>query len=219
MKFSTALALGLAPLSMARKVRNVYPPSRRDGHLVNGKEEHVIPPAEHVAPPPAEHVAPPAEHVAPPAEHAWPPANHQIIDEMKGHGFTAHAKTEIIIIWANPGAGAEKTTYNEKLPVTQTGKEEAPAAAATHTVTVGGPGGLVYQPEQLEDVPVGDMIVFEFLAQNHTVTQSGFDTPCEPLEGGMDTGHQPNPDNSVVPAPQVAMQVTDSKPLCMFTLS
>lgn len=206
MKLSTALSLGLVPLSLARRVRNSYPPIRRDVELdarnwdvAQGNEEHVS------------------------DVHDLLKGGDLVVDEMKGHGFTANAKTEIIIIWANPGAGAEKTTYNEKITVTETvtappGGEATPppAAAATHTVTVGGPGGLIYEPDQLENVPVGDMVIFEFLAQNHTVTQSTFDAPCAAMEGGMDTGHQPNPNNTVVPAPQVAMQVTSGDPLCMF---
>lgn len=60
------------------------------------------------------------------------------------------------------------------------------------------------------------MVIFEFLSQNHTVTQSPFDTPCKKLADGMDSGFIANPNNTVVPAPQMAMQVTTDKPLCMF---
>jgi hypothetical protein len=84
-------------------------------------------------------------------------------------------------------------------------------------VTVGGPGGLVYSPEQLAPA-VGDLVVFEFWAANHTVTQSPFDTPCKKLEGGLDSGFMANPNNTVVPPPQMAMQVTTDKPLCEFSV-
>jgi len=209
MKFSAALALGLAPLSMASKVHNVYPPSRRNLDFLNERDGHLKGGLEQV------------EHVA------EVPAVHEVVNEMKGKGFTAHAKTEVIIIWANPGGeNVETTTYNEKVTVTETVTAPGahatppavhpPEAAASHTVVVGGPDGLIYQPEQLHEVAVGDMIIFEFLAENHTVTQSTFDAPCEAMEGGMDSGHQPNPDNSVVPAPQVAMQVTTSDPLWFY---
>lgn len=166
------------------------------------------------------------------------------LNGMSGEGFTAHAKTEIVIIWANPGGEHPTQTYNEKVTVTETvtvapgghqtvipgadGNKHTitegetatvPHAAATHTVTVGGPGGLIFQPDQLQHVPVGDMVIFEFLSKNHTVTQSPFDTPCDALDGGMDTGFQPNPENSLSPPPQVAMQVTTDKPLCKFPIS
>jgi hypothetical protein len=65
-------------------------------------------------------------------------------------------------------------------------------------------------------VPIGDMVIFEFLSKNHTVTQSPFDTPCQALPDGMDSGFQANPDNTIVPPPQVAMQVMVDTPLCMF---
>lgn len=182
MKFSTAAALAMAPLSMAARFRNSAPAdaAKRDTSLA--------------------------------------PRDLLLSKGMKGHGITAHATTEIIIIWANPGGGAETTTVNEKVTVTETvvagGEATPPAAAASHTVTVGGPGGLIFQPDQLNNVPIGDTVVFEFLSQNHTVTQSPFDTPCDALDGGMDSGFMPNPDNTVSPAPQVAMQVMVDTPLC-----
>ena len=148
----------------------------------------------------------------------------------KNRNNNAASKTEIIIIWANPGNGAETTTLHEKVTVTQTvtappggatkvaggdgQTATAPAPGASHTVTVGGPSGLVYTPDQLNNVPVGDFVVFELLSQNHTVTQSPFDTPCDALADGMDTGFMANPNNTVSPPPQVAMQVMTDKPLC-----
>lgn len=58
------------------------------------------------------------------------------------------------------------------------------------------------------------MVIFTFMSMNHTATQSTFDKPCDPMEGGMDTGFQANPDNSINPPPQVAMQVMVETPLC-----
>jgi plastocyanin len=87
------------------------------------------------------------------------------------------------------------------------------ATGATHSVTVGGPQGLAFNPPQLAATP-GDTVIFTFLSQNHTATQSAFETPCDPLAGGMDSGFQSNPNNTVNPPPQVAMQVMVSTPLC-----
>lgn len=189
---SLAVAAAFAPLTMARFL-DFAQPERRDHPM------------------PAE--AMPAE--AMPAGHALP------VELLSGHKkvVSGVSKTEIIIIWANPGAGAETTTINEKVTVTETvtkgGEAVAtPVAPQQHTVTVGGPGGLVYQPEELHNVPIGDTVVFEFLSQNHTVSQSGFDKPCALLEGGMDSGFMPNPNNTVSPPPQVAMQVMVDTPLC-----
>lgn len=196
MKASTSLAVAaaFAPLTMARFL-DFAQPERRDHPM------------------PAEAV--PAEAI---------PGNSLPAELLSGHkkivsGGHKISKTEIIIIWANPGAGAETTTINEKVTVTETvtkgGEAVAtPAAPSQHTVTVGGPGGLVYQPEELHNIPIGDTVVFEFLSQNHTVSQSGFDKPCALLEGGMDSGFMPNPNNTVSPPPQVAMQVMVDTPLC-----
>ncbi|KAK0639317.1 hypothetical protein B0T16DRAFT_422929 [Cercophora newfieldiana] len=89
------------------------------------------------------------------------------------------------------------------------------ATGATHSVTVGGPQGLAFNPPQLVAAP-GDSVVFTFLSQNHTVTQSAFETPCDPLAGGMDSGFQSNPNNTVNPPPQVAMQVMVNTPLWFY---
>ncbi|KAH7626970.1 Cupredoxin [Sordaria sp. MPI-SDFR-AT-0083] len=88
-------------------------------------------------------------------------------------------------------------------------------AASTHTVTVGGPQGLAFSPAQTQ-AAVGDTVIFTFLSQNHTVTQSAFDTPCVALPGGMDSGFQANVNNTVNPPPQVAMQVMVDTPLWFY---
>jgi hypothetical protein len=82
-------------------------------------------------------------------------------------------------------------------------------------VIVGGPAGLVYTPESL-NANVGDMVVFTFMQQNHTLTQSTFAAPCDAMPGGMDTSFVPNPNNTVNPPPQMAMQVKVSTPLWFF---
>ncbi|PHH63123.1 hypothetical protein CDD81_6274 [Ophiocordyceps australis] len=140
---------------------------------------------------------------------------------------TANKQTEIILIWANPGGGAERTQINEKVTVTETvtaggggivgGVETSSAtgAGATHTVTVGGDQGLAFNPQEIR-ANAGDMIIYKFMAQKHSATQSSFDDPCVPLPGGFDTDLIENANNSIVPAPEVAMQVMTTKPIWMF---
>jgi len=41
-------------------------------------------------------------------------------------------------------------------------------------------GTLTYSPNQVT-AAVGDMVQFQFLAGNHTITQSTFDQPCQPI--------------------------------------
>ncbi|KAL6875864.1 hypothetical protein HDV57DRAFT_160758 [Trichoderma longibrachiatum] len=186
MKFCSWLALASAPLALANKVQNAYPDNAARGVDVDMDARSIA-----------------------------------IANGMAGHGITANSLTEIIIIWANPGGGAATTTYNPKVTVTETvtvggQTSTAAAAGATHTVTVGGAAGLVYSPPQLNNIPVGDTVIFEFHSMNHTVTQSPFNTPCKKLEGGMDSGFQANPNNTIVPAPQVAMQVMATTPLWFY---
>lgn len=70
----------------------------------------------------------------------------------------------------------------------------APGPVKTHKVEVGAFGQLVFNPNQVE-AAVGDVVEFNFLARNHSVTQSNFLTPCT-FNGGFDTGlNQFNPKN------------------------
>ncbi|KAM3453511.1 hypothetical protein MY3296_003742 [Beauveria thailandica] len=227
MKWSTTVSLAVAPLAaMAanNKMRKTYPvsvnpraeaASQLDGRsiaIINGMKGHGLTvgaldqviilwinpgnnapttsidnPA-HPGAGKGEATATPGKGEAPPAE--APPAE------------TPPAE-------APPAESATTTTASESETTT------APAAGASHTVKVGGPSGLVYDPDQLH-VPVGDSVIFEFLSQNHTVTQSSFDTPCKALEGGMDSGFLANPNNTVIPPPQVAMRVMVATPLWFY---
>ncbi|KAF9035163.1 Cupredoxin [Panaeolus papilionaceus] len=54
-------------------------------------------------------------------------------------------------------------------------------------VRVGPDNSLMYQPESVR-AKTGDVIKFEFVAKNHTVTQSSFDQPCMFAPGGANTG-------------------------------
>jgi len=50
-----------------------------------------------------------------------------------------------------------------------------------HVVTVGNTNGsLTYSPDSIT-ASKGDMVQFQFMPKNHTVTQSNFDNPCEPV--------------------------------------
>jgi plastocyanin len=130
---------------------------------------------------------------------------------------------EVVVIWVNYGGGSKTTTKNA---VSST----AGATQAIHTVgspkdnpsliftneyqvMVGGSAGLVYTPNSIS-ASVGDMVVFQFMSNNHTATQSPFATPCIPLAGGFDSGFMPNVNNSIVPPPQMAMHVKVSTPIC-----
>jgi plastocyanin len=90
--------------------------------------------------------------------------------------------------------------------------------AMTHTVTVGGltadgSPNLVYTPESV-DAMVGDTVHFVFKQLNHTASQSAFDTPCNLLEGGMDSGFMPNADGA--DGVTWDMKVTTTEPIWMY---
>ncbi|EFY99320.2 Cupredoxin [Metarhizium robertsii ARSEF 23] len=200
MKYSTTIFTALAPLAMARRVANVFPPS--PGIVERN------------------------------AETESSESGIQVSRGKQVEAITANSRAEVIVIWLNPGNGASKTSINEQVTVTRTvtagaGGEatqapggsataSAPGTGATHTIKVGGENGLAFSPQELRDVPMGDMLLFEFGSQNHTVTQAEFATPCQPMAGGMDSGFLANPNNTVSPPPQVAMQVMTDKPLWFF---
>lgn len=194
MKFSTTLALCASPLALAKAVQNVYP-AKRDSMLAARKPQSAALVAELQA------------------------------LGLSGLGLSTNAATEVIILWVNPGAGAATTNVNNPVgagaaaatgaPLATGAAAAPPAAAATHQVTVGGNAGLAYTPSEVK-AAVGDMVVFTFMSTNHTVTQSAFDTPCVAMAGGMDSGFQPNVNNTVNPPPQVAMQVMVDTPLCTY---
>jgi plastocyanin len=53
--------------------------------------------------------------------------------------------------------------------------------ATVHVVRVASANNsLLYFPNNIK-AEVGDMVQFQFAAGNHTVTQSTFDNPCEPI--------------------------------------
>jgi plastocyanin len=60
----------------------------------------------------------------------------------------------------------------------------------THIVEVG-KNGLTYTPPYITAVP-GDEVQFNFFAKNHTLVQSTFQDPCEPLINGIFAGFQPS---------------------------
>ncbi|KAH8793536.1 hypothetical protein F5882DRAFT_398701 [Hyaloscypha sp. PMI_1271] len=134
-------------------------------------------------------------------------------NKKSGGNDVSNSVTEIIIIWVNNGGGAPTSTM--KSQSTFSLQQGAPAAAQTHNVMVGGSAGLAYTPDSI-NAAIGDMVIFTFMQQNHTATQSAFTTPCEALVGGVDSGFMPNPNSSVVPPPQMAMQVTVATPIWFY---
>ncbi|KAL2160223.1 hypothetical protein VTH06DRAFT_1396 [Thermothelomyces fergusii] len=221
MKFSaaTAVVLGMVPLALGKAIHAAHPVRRTDHNNVETGDD-----------------AAGKDRI--PATEAHLEELARLIGLHRGSGQA------INFLWVNLGGGAATTVINSASTVTVTETVAADATAtappadvtdgagtttveappsttvvegggATHSVTVGGPSGLIFAPQELK-AAVGDTVIFTFLSQNHTATQSAFDKPCELLEGGMDSGFQANPNNTVNPPPQVAMQVMVDTPLWFY---
>ncbi|OXV09130.1 hypothetical protein Egran_03107 [Elaphomyces granulatus] len=111
----------------------------------------------------------------------------------------------ITIIVSSQGGTSGKQIWNQAKAT----------SGQVHQVTVGGTAGLIYTPDTV-NAAVGDMIQFNFMSVNHTVTQSAFTTPCVKMDGGVDSGFMPNPKNGINPPPMMMFQVTSSDPVWMY---
>ena len=80
-------------------------------------------------------------------------------------------------------------------------------------VTVGGDAGLVYSPETIQ-AAMYDMVQFNFMAKNHTVTQSTFPKPCNKMMGGIDSGFMPNSGTGT--PPMMMVQVNSTMPMWFY---
>ncbi|KAJ7318794.1 hypothetical protein DFH08DRAFT_942533 [Mycena albidolilacea] len=84
------------------------------------------------------------------------------------------------------------------------------------TVQVGGnsssPGGFtIFTPNQIS-APKGSIVSFQFTGApgNHTVTQSNFANPCDPVQGGFDSGWIARPEG-LPKAPEWNLTITDDQ--------
>ncbi|KAK0726430.1 hypothetical protein B0T21DRAFT_453057 [Apiosordaria backusii] len=96
------------------------------------------------------------------------------------------------------------------LPLTLVGL----AQAAHHQVTVG-KGGLKFVPEVVK-AQKHDTITYTFFAKNHSVAQSSFDKPCQPLDGAIFSGFVPNDSQDVASRTTFTMTVEDDKPIWLY---
>jgi len=89
-----------------------------------------------------------------------------------------------------------------------------------HVVNVGENGTLTFSPDDLQ-VNAGDMVQFQFYPQNHSVVQSAFNSPCEPINSvmsnvtGFKSGYMPVSE-STTRVPVFTMMVNDTKPIWIY---
>ncbi|RYP54067.1 hypothetical protein DL768_001069 [Monosporascus sp. mg162] len=97
------------------------------------------------------------------------------------------------------------------------------SAQNLHVVSVSGEGdwALRFSPDNIQ-VPVGDMIQFQFRAGNHSVVQSNFDNPCEPISmhtdaEGFYSGYQPVAASEEMDMiPTYTIMVQDESPMWVY---
>ncbi|KAH0425157.1 hypothetical protein CcaCcLH18_11176 [Colletotrichum camelliae] len=86
------------------------------------------------------------------------------------------------------------------------------ASGTVHVVKVG-ESGLTFSPNDIK-AAVGDTVEFHFYPKAHSVAQSSFDKPCEPLSNGTATGFfsGPVPVSSGEGADVFTLKVDDASP-------
>jgi plastocyanin len=62
---------------------------------------------------------------------------------------------------------------------------------ATDHLVVSGNGSLAFEPSNIK-AAVGDTVTFKFWPKNHSVAQSTFAKPCEPMANGFWSGYIPS---------------------------
>ncbi|KAJ7597202.1 hypothetical protein C8J56DRAFT_919477 [Mycena floridula] len=113
------------------------------------------------------------------------------------------------------GSGSgDATTTAATQAATSTSTSTSTAAPATHTVIVGFNNTLSFTPNEVA-AAAGDIVLFQFVSKNHTVSQSAFATPCEPLTGGFSSGFKPV-DNSTTDFPTWSLTVNDTTPIWAY---
>lgn len=83
----------------------------------------------------------------------------------------------------------------------------------------GSNGSLTFSPNNLV-AAAGDMIQFQFGPANHTVTQSTFDNPCQPVSmhsnvSGIYSGFMPVAASASM-TPTYTIMVNDTKPMWLY---
>ncbi|KAL1844530.1 hypothetical protein VTK73DRAFT_2350 [Phialemonium thermophilum] len=104
-----------------------------------------------------------------------------------------YAKTAAVLALALGLASAAPTATPASDP-----SKTVPLTGVTHSV-VAGLGGLHFDPDNVV-AEIGDVVEWHFLPKNHSVVQSSFDKPCQPLSdtsffgGFYPTADGQNPD-------------------------
>jgi plastocyanin len=96
-----------------------------------------------------------------------------------------------------------------------------PAQQRTTVVQVARNGTLTFSPNNIRINP-GEFVQFQFLSGNHTVTQSNFDAPCQPIAmhtnvTGFHSGFQPAAASAGMGMlPTYTVQINSTNPVWLY---
>ncbi|KAI4255095.1 MAG: hypothetical protein LQ352_002724 [Teloschistes flavicans] len=114
------------------------------------------------------------------------------------------------------------------MPSSSMGSASAPMSTGTpsgpvrvHVVKVSNKkGDLIFEPNNMQAAP-GEMVQFHFYPKNHSVVQSTFDQPCQPIKNNMPSatgffsGFMPVKANASM-MPSYTIMVNDTKPIWYY---
>ncbi|KAF3802579.1 putative GPI-anchored cupredoxin [Colletotrichum gloeosporioides] len=130
-----------------------------------------------------------------------------------------HAQTLLALLpavaMAQYGYGSDDAADSSSMTTTASAAAASSSSSASGTVHVVkvGDGGLTFSPNDVK-AAVGDTVEFHFYPKAHSVAQSSFDKPCEPLSNGTATGFfsGPVPVSSGEGADVFSVKVEDASP-------
>ncbi|KAF2107782.1 hypothetical protein BDV96DRAFT_606327 [Lophiotrema nucula] len=95
-------------------------------------------------------------------------------------------------------------------------------SAATMMVTVAANNKFQFTPNSVTAQP-GDMVAFNFVAQNHSVASSTANKPCQPEQNAVFSDFQPIPGNpnaspnvNAANTPMFMVPITDAQPMYIY---
>ncbi len=117
----------------------------------------------------------------------------------------------------SPDSGNTLEAYKkaaENAPTSKSPSNGLPTGGIRRTtVTVGGSGKLSFLPNNIVE-PKGTVVNFSFSPGNHSVVQSSFDKPCQPLADGFSSGFIPL--KGYTPNVVYAYTVDDNEPVWFY---
>ncbi|KAL9016025.1 MAG: hypothetical protein Q9185_006591, partial [Variospora sp. 1 TL-2023] len=118
-------------------------------------------------------------------------------------------------------SGSDSTSSPASSPAAFAGTATPSGQVMMHVVKVSNKAGsLTFEPNNLQ-AAAGSMVQFQFYPKNHSVVQSTFDQPCEPIRNnkasasGFFSGFMPvKPGDAMMPA--YTIMINDTRPIWYY---